>query len=93
MPSKLAFVRQRVIRGDGTALAIFRARAFEVVHSGPASLPSDQQAILPKELYEWVRTHTPTSADSVFLGGNGFRDIGVIKALEGALELPADVAF
>ena len=61
---------------------------FEVVHSGPAGLPSDQQAIQPRELYEWVRTHTPTSADAVFVGGNGFRGIGVIKALEEALGKP-----
>jgi maleate isomerase len=65
----------------------FSSQGFEVVHSGPADLPSDQQAIQPRELYEWVRTHTPTSADAVFIGGNGFRAIGVIKALEEELGL------
>ena len=35
-----------------------------------------------------VRTHTPTSADAVFIGGNGFRAIGIIKALEEELGLP-----
>jgi maleate isomerase len=47
-----------------------------------AGLPSDQQAIEPGELYEWVRTKTPKSAEAVFIGGNGFRAIGVMEALE-----------
>jgi len=50
----------------------FQSQGFEVVHNGPAGLPSDQQAIRPSQLYEWVRTHTPESADAVFIGGNGF---------------------
>ena len=59
-----------------------------MVHNGPAGLPSDQQAIQPSELYEWVRTHTPKSAEAVFIGGNGFRAIGIIKALEENLARP-----
>jgi maleate isomerase len=67
---------------DQNGARYFSSQGFEVVHSGPAGLPSDQQAIQPRELYEWVRTPTPTSADAIFIGGNGFRAIGVIKALE-----------
>jgi maleate isomerase len=66
----------------------FQSQGFEVVHNGPAGLPSDQQAIRPSQLYEWVRTHTPESVDAVFIGGNGFRAIGVINALEEALGRP-----
>ena len=66
----------------------FQSQGFEVIHSGPAGLPSDQQAIEPSQLYEWVRTHTPKNADAVFIGGNGFRAIGVIKALEEELAVP-----
>jgi maleate isomerase len=73
---------------DQNGARYFSSQGLEVVHSRPAGLPSDQQAIQPRELYEWVRTHTPTSADAVFVGGNGFRAIGVIKALEEALGLP-----
>ena len=51
-------------------------------------MPSDQQAIQPSQLYEWVRTHTPKSAEAVFIGGNGFRAIGIIKALEENLARP-----
>jgi maleate isomerase len=47
----------------------------------PACHPTSKR-IQPSELYEWVRTKTPKSADAVFIGGNGFRAIGVIEALE-----------
>jgi maleate isomerase len=66
----------------------FRAQGLEVVHHGPAELPSNQRAIHPGQLYEWVRAHTPASADAVLLGGNGLRAIGVIRALEEDLGRP-----
>jgi maleate isomerase len=66
----------------------FQDQGFEVAYSGSAGLPSDQQAIQPSQLFEWVRTHTPQSAEAVFIGGNGFRAVGVIKALEEALARP-----
>ena len=73
---------------DQQGVRYFQSQGFEVVHSGPAGLPSDQQAIQPSELYEWVRTQTPKSAEAVFIGGNGFRAIGVIEALEENLDRP-----
>jgi maleate isomerase len=73
---------------DRQGAGYFQSQGFEVVHSGPADLPSDQQAIRPGELFEWVRTHTPAEADAVFIGGNGFRAVGIIKALEQALARP-----
>jgi maleate isomerase len=66
----------------------FQDQGFEVVYSGSMSLASDQQAIQPSQLYEWVRTQTPESADAVFIGGNGLRAVGVIKALEQHLARP-----
>jgi maleate isomerase len=42
---------------DQQGARYFQSQGFEVVHSGPAGLPSDQQAIEPSELYEWVRTN------------------------------------
>jgi maleate isomerase len=73
---------------DRQGARYFQNQGFEVVHSGPAGLPSDQQAIQPSQLYEWVRTHTPKSAEAVFIGGNGFRAIGIIQALEENLQRP-----
>ena len=73
---------------DQQGVRYFQSQGFEVVHSGPAGLPSDQQAIQPSDLYEWVRTHTPQSAEAVFIGGNGLRSVGIIKALEENLDRP-----
>jgi maleate isomerase len=66
----------------------FQSQGFEIAYSAPADLPSDQQAIQPEQLYDWVRSHVPKNAEAVFIGGNGFRAIGVIKALEDRLSRP-----
>lgn len=66
----------------------FQSQGFEVVYSEPAGLPSDQQAIQPDQLFNWVRTEVPHKAEAVFIGGNGFRAIAVIKALEDSLGRP-----
>jgi maleate isomerase len=71
---------------DQQGVRYFQSQGFEVVYSGPAGLPSDQQAIQPDQLYNWVRSHVPTNAEGVFIGG--FRAIGVIKALEDSLDRP-----
>jgi maleate isomerase len=73
---------------DQQGARYFQSQGFDVVYSGPAGLPSDQRAIHPGQLYDWVRTHTPKSAEAVFIGGNGFRAIGVIRALEEDLARP-----
>jgi maleate isomerase len=66
----------------------FQTQGFEAVYSAPAGLPSDQQAIQPDQLYNWVRSQVPKSAEAIFIGGNGFRAIGVINALEDSLDRP-----
>ncbi len=66
----------------------FRSQGIEVVYSGPAGLSSDQQAIQPDQVYDWVCSRVPMNAEGVFIGGNGFRAIGVIKALEDSLGRP-----
>src|SRR5690606_16965054 len=66
----------------------FRSQGFEVVYAAPAALPSGQRHIHPGNLYEWERTHVPASAEAVFIGGNGFRAVGVIRALEEDLRRP-----
>jgi maleate isomerase len=73
---------------DQQGVGYFQSQGFEVVYNGPAGLPSDQQAIEPEQLYDWVRSHVPKSDEAVFIGGNGFRAIGVIKALEENLDRP-----
>ncbi len=68
--------------------AYFRDRGFDVVHAAPAGLPSGQFLVHPGALYAWARAHVPRNADAVFIGGNGFRAIGVIQALEEDLGRP-----
>jgi maleate isomerase len=70
----------------------FASQGFEVVHHAPAGLPSNQRVIHPGQLYEWVRSHVPPTAEAVFIGGNGFRAIGAIEALEEDLGIPVVTA-
>jgi maleate isomerase len=42
----------------------------------------------PGRLYDWVRTQVPANADAVLTGGNGFRAVGAIEALEEHLDRP-----
>jgi maleate isomerase len=44
--------------------------------------------IYPAELYAWARAQVPATAETVLFGGNGFRAIGVIAALEEDLDRP-----
>ncbi len=77
---------------DALGAAYFRERGFDVVHSSPAGLPSDQRAIEPEALYDWVRSNVPAHAEGLFIGGNGFRSVGVIEALEAELGQPVVTA-
>jgi maleate isomerase len=73
-----------------TALGVdyFRDHGFDVAHAEAAALPSEQRAIHPGQLFEWVREHVPREADAVYIGGNGLRAVGVIEALEEDLRVP-----
>jgi maleate isomerase len=66
----------------------FRSQDFDIVFHAPCGLPSSQRSINPPELYDWIITHTPDDAAAVFIGGNGFRSVGVIAALEEDLGRP-----
>jgi maleate isomerase len=75
-------------------VAYFRGQGFEVVyasHMAPAREvphPNLGSEVTPAELYEFIRKHTPGTAEGVFIAGNGFRAIGVIAALEEDLGRP-----
>jgi maleate isomerase len=61
----------------------YESAGFEVVHSAPCGLPSEQAKITPADLHAWFGEHVPTdAADAVVVGGNGFRTVGAIAALE-----------
>lgn len=77
-----------------TALGVdyFRQQGFAVAHAAAAGLPSEQRAINPGQLFEWVREHVPATAEAVYIGGNGLRAVGVIDALEEDLRIPVVTA-
>jgi maleate isomerase len=73
---------------DQLGAEYFKSQDFDVVFHAPCGLPSNQRSINPTELYDWIIRHTPEEADAVFIGGNGFRSVGVIAALEEDLGRP-----
>jgi maleate isomerase len=83
---------------DQKGAAYFQERGFEVVHVShmtPAievPHPNTGSVASPAEIYEWVRSHVPSSAQAVFIGGNALRAIGVIAALEEDLSRPVITA-
>lgn len=66
----------------------FRRQGFDVVAALPADLPGGQRNVHPAGVYEWVRATVPAEADVIFFGGNGFRVVGTIDALERDLGRP-----
>jgi maleate isomerase len=73
---------------SGLGRRYYEAAGLEVVLGGPCDLPSDQRAITPAALHAWAVSHTPDGADALVIGGNGFRAVGAISALEEDLRRP-----
>ena len=72
--------------------AYFAAAGAEVLQSASAELPSDQRAITPEGLHAWVIGQLPEGAEAVVIGGNGFRAVGAIAALEESTGRPVITA-
>jgi maleate isomerase len=68
--------------------AYYDTAGFDVVSSMTCALPSRQDAIEPAAVFEFVRQRVPDEAAAVVFGGNGFRVVGAIAALERELERP-----
>jgi maleate isomerase len=66
----------------------YEAAGFDIAYSSPCGLASDQAAITPAAVHEWVATNTPDTAEAIVVGGNGFRAVGTIQALEQDLDRP-----
>ena len=68
---------------NGLGRGYYESAGFEVVYSAPCGLPSDQTKITPSDLHAWVSEHvSATDAEAIVFGGNGFRAVGAIAALE-----------
>jgi maleate isomerase len=68
--------------------AYFGGAGLEVVFAQSAGLPNNPRDVHPGTLFEWARANVPAGADAVFVGGNGFRAVGMIEALEEDLKRP-----
>ena len=68
---------------NGLGARYYESAGFEVVYSSPCGLPSDQTKITPADLHAWVSEQVSTTdAEAIVFGGNGFRTVGAIAALE-----------
>ena len=68
---------------NGLGRRYYESAGFEVVYSSPCGLESDQKKITPSELHAWVSEQVSTTdAEAIVFGGNGFRTVGAIAALE-----------
>ncbi|WP_129139387.1 maleate cis-trans isomerase family protein [Modicisalibacter coralii] len=71
---------------DELGARYFEAAGFRVVHHAPCGLPSGQKYITPESLYDWIaKIVAESEADTVFIGGNGQRSVGIIDAVEDTL--------
>jgi len=68
--------------------AYFRDQSFDVLQCTPFTPSRSFQEVDPQEVFTFVSEHTPSSADAVFVGGNGMRVAGAIEALEAQLGKP-----
>lgn len=50
--------------------------------SAPCRLTSDQTKITHSDLHACVVEHLSTDAEAIVFGGNGFRTVGVVAAIE-----------
>ena len=68
---------------NGLGKQYYESAGFEVIYSSPCGLPSDQRKITPSDLHAWVREQvSSTDAEAIVFGGNGFRTVGAVAALE-----------
>jgi maleate isomerase len=66
----------------------FGGQKFEVVGCTPIRPPRSFTEVAPSEVFAFVSASTPGTADAVFIGGNGLRAVGAIRALEARLRKP-----
>ena len=73
---------------SGLGRRLYEDAGHEVVRWGACALPSDQAAIRPEDLHAWALANVPDAAEAVVIGGNGFRAVGAVEAMESDLDRP-----
>lgn len=67
----------------------WRAAGFDVLQCRRLQPDRSSFTEIPAaEVFEFVSAHTPPAAQAVFIGGNGMRAVGTIRALEARLRRP-----
>ena len=86
----MAFINPPWVGTDITkaGAAYFAGAGLQVALAESASPPTTQRDVPLGTYYDWTRTRVPESADAIFIGGNGFRAVGAIEALEEDLRRP-----
>lgn len=81
---RLALIHPPWIAGELNEMGAtyFRSQGLDVVLAASAALPGGQRDVHPEVVYQWTRANVPDDAEAVFFGGNGFRVIGAIQAVE-----------
>ena len=69
-------------------LTYWRAAGFEVVQCTRLQPDRSFSEVTASEVFEYVARQTPRAAQAVFIGGNGMRAVGVVRALEARLGRP-----
>ena len=68
--------------------AYWRAAGFDVLQCVRLEPTRGFTEVAPREVVEFVSARTPREAQAAFIGGNGMRAVGAIKALEARLRKP-----
>ena len=66
----------------------FRSRGFDVVYCSRIGPSRSFTEVPPEEVYKWTSRNMPREAQAIFIGGNGLRAVGAIRALEKTLGRP-----
>lgn len=69
-------------------LAYWRANGFDVVNGTRLQPTRTFREVAAAEVFEFVASRTSRAAEAVFIGGNGMRAVGAVRALEARLGLP-----
>jgi maleate isomerase len=87
---RIALVDPPWFSAELTTLGVdyFTGQGFTIVQAASAQVPSEQRAINPGQLFEWIRQQVPAEAEAIYIGGNGLRAVGIIQALEEDLRIP-----
>jgi maleate isomerase len=73
-------------------LAYWRAAGFEVLDCTRLTPERTFSEVAVSEVFDFIAGRTPRVAEAVFIGGNGMRTIGAIRALEARLGRPVVAA-